>query len=176
MKSLPRTQFGNPILRKKAKRIALKELRNPSLKKLIQDMFATIQDIGVGLAAPQVGKSIRLAVIDVHPLQHRPKVTPYKRIIINPKIVSHSKSKESDYEGCLSCDGLRGKVPRSKEVTVEYYDERGERQREIARGLLARIFQHEIDHLNGILYVDRIEDMRTIMTGEEYNKRILHKH
>lgn len=175
MKPLPRTQFGNPVLRKKAKRVVLKELRNQSLKKLIQYMFTTIQDIGVGLAAPQVGKPIRLAVIEVHPLPHRPNVTPYKRIIINPKIVSYSKKMESDYEGCLSCDGLRGMVPRSKQITVEYYDERGEKQREVAHGLLARIYQHEIDHLNGILYVDRIEDTRTLMTVEEFNKRILHK-
>ena len=125
MKPLPRTQFGNPILRRKAKRVVLKELHKPALKILIQDMFATIQDIGVGLAAPQVGKSIQLAVIDVHALSHRPKVSPYKQVIINPKIVAYSKNRESDYEGCLSCDGLRGKVPRSKEVTVEYYDEKG---------------------------------------------------
>lgn len=168
---LSRTQFGNPILRKKAKIVAVKDVHTQALKTLIERMFFTIQDIGVGLAAPQIGQSIQLAVIDIHPLPHRPNVTPYKRVIINPKIVSYSESMESDYEGCLSCGGISGNVPRSKQVTVEYYDEHGEKQRETARGLVAKVFQHEIDHLNGILYVDRMTDMRTIMTVEEFEKR-----
>lgn len=135
-------------------------------------MFATIQDIGVGLAASQIGKSIQLAVIDIHSLPHRPHVVPDKRVIVNPTITRYSKNKELAYEGCLSCDGLWGEVPRSEEVSIEYYDERGVKHREVARGFLAKVFQHEIDHLNGILYVDRMTDMRTLMTAQEYEKRV----
>ncbi|MBI4599292.1 peptide deformylase [Candidatus Uhrbacteria bacterium] len=172
---MSRTQFGNPILRRRAKKVALKDVHTQTFETLIARMFFTIQDIGVGLAAPQIGKSIRLAVIDVHPLPHRPDVVPYKRVIVNPKIISYSKSVESDYEGCLSCGGIWGKVPRSKSVAVEYYDEHGEKHREVVRGFLAKVFQHEIDHLNGILYVDRMTDMHTLMTAEEFNKRIRKK-
>lgn len=173
MSILQRTQFGDPILRKKAKRVVLKTIHTPAFKTLVRDMFATIQDIGVGLAAPQVGKSIQLAVIDVHPLPHRPHVEPYKRAIINPRIIQYSRSTVLGYEGCLSCDGVRGRVPRAKEVAVEYRDDCGVKHREVARGLLARVFQHEIDHLHGILYVDHMADMRTLMTVQEYEKRIL---
>lgn len=173
MSILQRTQFGDPILRKKAKRVALKVINTPVFKTLIRDMFATIQDIGVGLAAPQIGQSIQLAVIDIHPLSHRPHVIPEKRVIINPKITRYSKNKELGYEGCLSCDGVRGQVPRAGEVVVEYCDEEGVKHQETVHGLLARVFQHEIDHLYGILYVDRMSDMRTLMTVQEYEKRIL---
>ncbi|MDP2630081.1 MAG: peptide deformylase [Candidatus Uhrbacteria bacterium] len=165
------TQFGNPILRKKAKAIPLKKIRTTSFKKLIGQMFGMIQDIGVGLAAPQIGKSIRLAVIDIHPLPHRPQVEPIKRVLINPKILSCSRVTESDYEGCLSFDGVRGSVPRAKRVTVCYYNEKGEKRTETATGFFAKVLQHEIDHLNGVLYVDRMKDMRTLMTADEYSKR-----
>lgn len=173
MNILQRTQFGDPVLRMKAKRIAIKKIRTAALQKLISNMFATIQDIGVGLAAPQVGQSIQLAVIDIHPLSHRPHVIPEKRVIINPTITRYSKNTELSYEGCLSCDGVRGQVSRSEEIVVEYYDEEGVKHQETARGLLARVFQHEIDHLHGILYVDRMTTMRTMMTVQEYERRIL---
>ena len=175
MKTLRLTQFGNPILRTRAKRIALKSVQTASLQKLIRAMFATVYDIGVGLAAPQIGESIKLAVIDIHPLPHRPHVELYRQVIINPVITRSSKKTTYDYEGCLSCPGLRGKVRRSNEVTVEWYDEHGEKHHETVQGLRARVFQHEIDHVNGILYVDRMTDMRTLMTVEEYNKRLVRK-
>ena len=88
--TLPRTQFGNPILRKKAQKVALNELRKHTFKKLIQSMFATIQDIGVGLAAPQIGKSIQLAVVDIHPLPHRPNIESFRRVIFNSYIFYYS--------------------------------------------------------------------------------------
>lgn len=171
MPILKRTQFGNPILRKKAKAVPLKHIHTTSFIKLVEQMFCLIQDIGVGLAAPQISKSIRLAVIDIHPLPHRPLVTPIKRVLINPIILTYSKSTEADYEGCLSCDGICGSVPRSTRITVCYYNEKGKKCTETATGFLARVLQHEIDHLNGVLYVDRMKDMRTLITTEEYSKR-----
>jgi peptide deformylase len=172
MHPLPRTQFGNPILRQKAKKLSLEEISTPSFKRLIKEMFFTIQDIGIGLAAPQVGKSIQLAVIDIHPLSHRPDVELFKRVLINPKILEYSREKENGYEGCLSFDELRAETTRSKRVKVSYLDEQGTIHVEWIEGLVAKAFQHEIDHLNGVLYVDHVQDSRTIMTTKEFNKCI----
>ncbi len=171
MKPLVRTQFGNPILRKKAARVPLKDLKTLAFKRLIKHMFFTIENIGVGLAAPQIGKSIQLAVIHVRPLPHRPDVELFKRVIINPKILAYSKAHEAGYEGCLSFDGLRAEASRAKRIQVSYTDEHGAKQVEWAEGFIAKVFQHEIDHLNGVLFVDRVQDSHTIMTTEEFAKQ-----
>lgn len=172
MKLLTRTQFGNPILRKKAKRVTLEQMKTPAFKRLIKDMFFTIEEIGVGLAAPQIGQSIQLAVINVHPLPHRPDVEGFRRVIINPKILEYSKEEEGDYEGCLSFDGLRAEAYRATMVKVSYLDETGKRHVEWADGFLAKVFQHEIDHLNGVLFIDHVEDTHTVMTTEEFKRQI----
>lgn len=171
MPILPRTQFGNPILRKKARRLSLQEIKTPSIKRLIKQMFLTIQEIGVGLAAPQIGKSIQLAVIDVHPLPHRPNVEPFQRVIINPKILAYSKKEQAGYEGCLSFNELRAEAYRSTRIHVRYLDEQGTSHTEWVEGFLATVFQHEIDHLNGILFIDHVKDPHTIITTEEFKKR-----
>ncbi len=177
MKSLPRTQFGNPILRAKAKKIPLGFVDKDRFKKLVKQMIYTMRQVGgVGLAAPQIGESLSLAVMETGPTPTRPKLKKKGPIVVvNPRVVKYSKEKVSDWEGCLSFRGVRGKVPRSKSVIVEYYNEKGEKVVEKATGLWARIFQHEIDHLNGIVYIDRIEDTKTIMTLDEFKKRILKK-
>ena len=129
---------------------------------------------GVGLAAPQIGKSLQIAVMEVKKNPKNKKILPLgKMAIINPKIVERSKKNELGWEGCLSLPGVRGKVPRSFRVVVEYYDVRGDKKKEMYTGLHARIFQHEIDHLHGYIYVDRIEDTTTIITEEEYQKRFV---
>ncbi len=177
MKILPRTQFGNPILRQHSKKVSLSSLKTSSFKKLIKQMIFTMRRSGgVGLAAPQIGKSLQIVVMETRPSKTRPKLKKKGPIvIINPKIVKYSKNKEKDWEGCLSLQGVRGHVPRAKEITVEYLDVKGENVREVVRGFWARIFQHEIDHLNGNVYVDRMEDMTTLMTFTEFKKRILKK-
>ncbi|MBI2003424.1 MAG: peptide deformylase [Parcubacteria group bacterium] len=177
MKILPRTQFGNPILRAKAKKVSLNLLNKGKFRKLVKQMIYTMRQTGgVGLAAPQIGESLSLAVMETRPTPTRPKL---KRkgpiVIINPRIVKYSKEKISDWEGCLSFENIRGSVPRSKTITVEYHNEKGEKIIEKAIGLWARIFQHEIDHLNDIVYIDRVEDTKTIMTLGEFKKRILKK-
>lgn len=171
MKPFTRTQFGNPILRTKAKRVSLKELQTPTFKNLIKRMFFTIEGIGVGLAAPQIGLSIQLAVIDIRPLPHRPNVELFRRVIINPKILAYSKVQEAGYEGCLSFDGLRAEAVRAERVQVSYTDEHGAKQAEWTEGFVAKVFQHEIDHLNGVLFVDHVQDSHTIMTTDEFTKR-----
>ena len=131
---------------------------------------------GVGIAAPQVGQPLQIAVIETRPTPTRPRLKHRGPIVVvNPKITKYLGGRANDWEGCLSLTGVRGKVPRTKEITVQYHNERGEKIKEKATGLWARIFQHEIDHLNGITYIDRIKDTRTIMTLSEFKKRILRK-
>lgn len=167
MKTLRRTQFGNPILRAASKTVPTAYLKTAAFRNLVKQMFYTMNAAkGVGLAAPQIGKPIRLAVIGVKQLR-------FRRVLVNPKITWHSKSKVMDWEGCLSFVDGRGQVPRWSAIKVEYINEKGERVKERYVGYAARIFQHEIDHLNGFVYVDRMTDMRTLMTYKEFIKRIV---
>lgn len=175
MRDLPRTQFGNPILRRTADPVPRDLIGTPALNKLIETMFYTIRKIGVGLAAPQVDIPLRLAVIHIHPVAHRPNVKAFRRVLINPEILEYSDETVADYEGCLSFDGLRAEAHRSKRVRVRYTDERGDEHTEWADGFPAIVFQHEIDHLNGVLFVDRMKDTKTIMTTEEYARRMQRK-
>lgn len=138
-------------------------------------MFYTMKHAsGVGLAAPQIGLSIQLAVIQVKPTKFRPNLESLpKTVIINPRVVSYSKDQSADWEGCLSFPGVRGKAVRSNKIKVQYMDEHGKKVRRELSGFSARVFQHEIDHLNGIVYIDRIKDMKTLVALEEFKKRVL---
>jgi peptide deformylase len=177
MKILKRTQFGDPILRMKAKKVSAKEISSQAFKKLIKEMFHTMHEsTGVGLAAPQIGKPLSLSVIEINKSKVRPRVTPLNQtVIINPQIKESSAKMVSDWEGCLSLDGVRGLVPRHQSVVVEFTDVSGIKQTLKLKGFQARVFQHEIDHLNGVLYVDRMKDMKTLMTTDEFEKRIIKK-
>lgn len=108
----------------------------------------------------------------IHPLPHRPNVETFKSVIMNPKILEYSEEKESGYEGCLSFDGLRAEATGSKRVKVSYYDQNAKKHVEWVEGFRAKVFQHEIDHLHGVLFIDHVTDMRTVMTTEEFNKCI----
>lgn len=177
MKRLPRTQFGDPILRKKAKQVPLKMFGSRSLEKLINEMFFTMRRVGgVGLAAPQIGESIKLAVIEIKKTPIRPEVVPLApTVIINPEIITVSKEKLNDWEGCLSFPNVRGLTLRHKNITVKYHDQSGKKHVVKLSGFQARVFQHEIDHLNGTVYVDRMQDMQSLMTIREFKQRILGK-
>jgi peptide deformylase len=177
MKVIKFTQFGNPILRSKAKKVSIQFLKTPKGKTLIKNMIYTIRrKHGIGLAAPQIGKPLQIVVMEIRPTRIRPKQKHKGPIIvINPKITKFSKIKNNDWEGCLSIRGIIAIVPRSKNIVVKYYNENGKKIIEKTNGLWARIFQHEIDHLNGIGFIDRIEDTKSIMTISEYKKRILKK-
>lgn len=181
MKSLTRTQFGNPILRKQARQLSLKEIQSPATQQLIKEMRHTLvsKKLGIGLAAPQVGKSIALAVIAIRPTPHRPKVKSYDLVLINPVITNHSEKKLSLWEGCISAGSngradLFAKVPRYAHIKVKFIDENGERQIKSFRGLKAQVIQHEVDHLQGLLFVDHVEEPKTFMTYDEYMKRVRH--
>lgn len=153
---LPLTYYGNPILRKRAELIS--EVTD-EMRQLINDMIETMDlDRGAGLAAPQIGRSIRLFVLR-DPVMgedgHYKYLTP--RVFINPKITFHSPETECDMEGCLSIPGLRGEVERPFKITVEALDQHGKPFVEEAEGYKARIICHENDHLNGTLWIDRID-------------------
>ncbi len=177
MKVLPRTQLGNPILRTKAKKVSLSFVKTAKFRALVKRMIYTMRRAdGVGLAAPQIGQPLAIAVMEIRETstrtgaEHRGPI-----LIVNPRITAYGTKKTAGYEGCLSLRGVRGLVPRSETITVEYYDDKGEKIIEKASGFWARIFQHEIDHLNGIAYVDRVKDTKTIITVSEYRGRMLKK-
>lgn len=161
----PVVQNPDPVLRKVAEPI--KDFNDPGLKTLIKDMKDTvIEEDGAGLAAPQIGVSKAVFVI---PEEYAPKVRipakphsmikPKKQeVFINPRILDYSKAKEEIEEGCLSVKGIYHSTVRSYEATIEAYNEKGKKFRVSGQGLLARIFQHETDHLNGILFIDRLHE------------------
>jgi peptide deformylase len=152
---------GHPTLRKIAKRVDPKEIREPLFQQLIDDMFETMYAApGVGLAAPQVNVSKRLFVMDVHDDEHEPAV------VINPKLEDLSEEVEIR-EGCLSVPGMVGEIVRYKHVAVTGLDRNGQKIRIEGDGLLAQCIQHEVDHLDGALYIDRAKNLRPVQSEEE---------
>ncbi|MBI2617843.1 peptide deformylase [Candidatus Kaiserbacteria bacterium] len=149
-------QDGNPVLRKKAKKIFLKDIRSTRIQKLLNDMKEALsqKEHGVALAAPQIGASMRIFIIAPKVFgEEKKKSAPL--VYINPALTRKSKKSKKLEEGCLSVEGYYGTVPRAERVTVSAYDENGKKFTRGAGGLLAQIFQHEIDHLDGILYTDK---------------------
>ena len=150
----------NPILRKKSIPINPKEIQTKELKKLYKNMIDTMQiKNGIGLAAPQIGKNICLIVIQLETIPNIKQI--FKKnlsnvIMINPKITRKSWSKESGEEGCLSIPDVYGKVKRYKKITCTYLDADNKLQKIKVEKLLARVIQHEIDHLNGVLFTDKV--------------------
>ncbi|MCC6188425.1 MAG: peptide deformylase [Anaerolineales bacterium] len=160
----------NPVLRRKAK--TLDNPNIPALQQLIEDMIETMRAApGVGLAAPQVAVSQRLAVIEyAEPPENAPEDAeppePKLYVIVNPEIVARSEVMVDGTEGCLSLPGYAGNVMRHQAVTVKALNRRGKPIKVKARGWLARIFQHEIDHLDGILYIDRASKVWRVEADE----------
>jgi peptide deformylase len=152
---------GHPTLRKVAKKVDPKEIADALFQQLIDDMFATMYEApGVGLAAPQVNVSKRLFVMDVNDEEHPPAV------VINPKLEDVDEEVELR-EGCLSVPGMIGDIVRYKRAAVTGLDRNGRKIRIEGEGLLAQCLQHEIDHLNGALYVDRAQNVRPAVSEEE---------
>jgi peptide deformylase len=152
---------GHPMLRKVAKKVDLKEIGDPLFQQLIDDMFETMYHAPVvGLAAPQVNVSKRMFVIDVQDDEHEPAV------VINPKIELAEEEAELT-EGCLSVPGYIGEITRFRHVAVSGLDRNGEKVRLEGEGLFAQCLQHEIDHLNGVLYIDKAKNVRLPQTDEE---------
>ena len=172
MAKLEIARLGNPILRQIAQPVNLNELSDPQseIHALIDDMIETMKkDGGVGLAAPQVSQSIQLVILGSEDNQRYPDREDIPlTVLINPVITKYSSEKAMGWESCLSLIDFRGLVPRSTEVTVEAYDREGKKTVIHARDFLAIVLQHEIDHLNGLVFLDRMEDLTKLSYMKEF--------
>jgi peptide deformylase len=165
-------QVGEPILRQIAQPV--KDIYQPEIQALIDTLMTTADKAnGVGIAAPQIGKSCRIFIVASRPnprYPHAPWMQP--TAMINHKIISHSEEIVKDWEGCLSVCGKRGLVPRYQAITVEYLTRDGKLETREFTDFVARIIQHESDHLDGILFIDRLKNSQDIYSEEEYQKII----
>ena len=160
--------YGSGVLRKEAQNI---EPNYPELNKLIEDMFETMYNSdGIGLAAPQVGLSIRLFVIDASPLaEDHPELEGFKKVFINAQIIERGGETVLFNEGCLSIPNLREDVERPDSVLIKYQDENFAFHEERFEGTAARVIQHEYDHLDGIMFTDRVSAIRKQMLKSKLN-------
>ncbi len=158
----PIVAYGHPVLKKKAGKI---DKDYPELDKLIENMFETMyESVGVGLAAPQINKSICLFVIDAEPYaEDFPEAKGFKKVFINPEIYEESGEEWEFNEACLSLPGIAEYVSRKPKLNIRYQDENFEEHDEEYDGMLARIIQHEYDHLDGIVFVDRVSNLKKIL-------------
>ena len=163
---VPIVQDGEPVLRELAQSVPLKEIQSPKIQKILRDMKAALasQDDGVAIAAPQIGQPFRIFVVAGSALKMiDPEYTGGDVTFINPEITKLSREKHEVEEGCLSVRYLYGKMMRSTKASVRAYDEAGKRFERGASGLLAQIFQHETDHLDGVLFIDHAYEVQEIL-------------
>ena len=178
----PIVAYGDPVLKREGDEI---EKDYPNLKQLITDMFETMNNAqGVGLAAPQIGKSIRVFIIDTTPFiehdedhdsesmpeEERKQSAGLKKVFINPIILEESGDKWPFNEGCLSIPGINEDVLRQRDLVIEYYDENFELKEETYTGKAARVIQHEYDHIDGILFTDRLNPLRKQILKKRLNE------
>ncbi|MDA7744883.1 peptide deformylase [bacterium] len=178
----PIVAYGDPVLKREGDEI---EKDYPNLKQLIADMFETMNNAqGVGLAAPQIGKSIRVFIIDTTPFterdedddsepmpeEERKQLAGLKKVFINPIILEESGDKWPFNEGCLSIPGINEDVLRQRDLVIEYYDENFELIEETYTGKAARVIQHEYDHIDGILFTDRLNPLRKQILKKRLNE------
>jgi peptide deformylase len=170
MSILKVARMGHPILRARARGLDRTEIKSAPIQKLIDDMIETMVEYhGVGLAAPQVHEGLRLfvAVLDDSDSGDE-KSEPLA--IVNPEIIPMGTEMAEDWEGCLSIPDIRGRVPRARDIKLRAYDRRGERIEVRAREFPARVIQHETDHLDGILFFDRMRSFGTLTFLDEYSR------
>ncbi len=165
-------RLGHPVLRKVAEPVSPEAIGAPEIQRLIDDMLETMREYdGAGLAAPQVHVSRRIVIYGVEGNPRYPDAEEVPlTVLINPKITPLTKEIEEDWEGCLSLPDLRGQVPRYTRVRVEAYGRNGEPLQFIAEGFHARVVQHECDHLDATVYVDRMRSMATLTFLAEFHK------
>ena len=168
-------RMGHPVLRAKAKPIAPSEITSPRVQRLVDDMFETMREYGgIGLAGPQVHEGVRIFVAGLATAPVTPEIgdegdMPFLTII-NPELELVGSPAATGWEGCLSIPDIRGLVPRAPEVRVKAYDRTGRRISLTARGLPARVIQHETDHLDGILFFDRMPTFESLAFMDEYRR------
>ena len=166
-------QIGHPILRNKTKDIPINEIKSENTQNIIEKMIKTMRKHnGAGLAANQIYEPIRICIIEVldNPRYKHLNTIPLK-VLINPKvIIKKDTATFNSYEGCLSVPNLRGKVKRYNTINVTYYNIDAKKITEDIKGLESIVYQHEIDHLDGYLFTDKVEDNSTLVTYENYQK------
>ncbi|MDD3343779.1 MAG: peptide deformylase [Sulfurospirillaceae bacterium] len=169
------SQLGSPVIRSIAQKV--NDIHAPEIQTLIDDMILTCSDTkGVGIAASQVGHSLSILIMASTPNKrypHAPQMQP--TALINPQIISVSKQRVKDWEGCLSLPGIRARVPRHTQIEVSYFDREGKQKHTIFKDFLARLFQHEYDHLIGTVFLDRIESSQDIVMEKEYQRLMSEK-
>ena len=164
-------RMGHPVLRTKGRLLERPEIQTPGVQQLIDDMIDTMHEYrGVGLAAPQVHHSLRLFVasLDDDDAPEEPGVEPI--VLINPEIVAAAPETVEDWEGCLSIPDIRGRVPRSRAIKVRSLNRKGERIEIDAKDFPARVIQHEYDHLDGVLFFDRVKSFESLTFLDEYSR------
>lgn len=173
MSILPIVEVGDPVLRARAREVSADELRSPEFQVFVDDLIETMRAAGgAGLAANQVGDLRRVAVIEVR--ENHPRY-PYKppiplTVIVNPQLEPVGAETVAINEGCLSVPGLRGEAERFVTVRVRWADREGVEHEELRRGLTAGTFQHEVDHLDGVLFLDRVRDPKTFTTWAQFDR------
>jgi peptide deformylase len=181
MSILKIARMGHPVLRAKGRSLHPSEIRTPKIQQLIDDMFETMKEYqGVGLAAPQVHESLRLFVAGFPPVvpdEDDDDREPDKdeeevplMALINPEIEAVTREVVEDWEGCLSIPDIRGRVPRARQIVVRAYDRMGKKIEIQASGFTARVIQHETDHLDGVLFFDRMKTFQSLTFLDEYGR------
>jgi peptide deformylase len=166
-------EIGNPVLRSPAAPVT--NIQDPTIQKLIDDLISTtLESNGVGIAAPQASQNLQLFIVASRPnlrYLHAPKMDPTP--MINPQILHYSDEVVAGWEGCLSVPGMRGLVKRSKAIEGLYCDRTGQQHQQVFTDFVARIIQHEHDHINGKVFLDRVESTLDLMSEAEYHTRIV---
>ena len=168
MSILKVARMGHPVLRARTRPLEKADLRNPALQKFFDDMIETMHEYhGVGLAAPQVHEGLRVfvAMLDEEPDEKSDAI-----VVVNPEILTDGSATEEGWEGCLSIPDIRGMVPRHADVTLRGLDRTGKPLELRLRGFPARVAQHETDHLDGVLFFDRMRSMETLTFLDEYSR------
>jgi len=165
-------RLGHPVLREKARPVPVGEIRSAGIQQLIDDMIQTMREYdGAGLAATQVHQPLQIAVIEVEANPRYPDAPGIPlTVVINPVVTALTEEMEEGWEGCLSVPDMRGMVPRVTAVRLQCYDREANPVDLVAKDFFARVIQHETDHLHGIVYVDRMRDLRTLSHIAEWNK------
>lgn len=161
-------QKGDPVLRKTAEAVPLAEINKPTIQKIVERMKQALENTedGVAIAAPQIGESLRIFVVRGVVFRERGDVGSQDKVFINPELINTTNKKEVVDEGCLSVKNVYGEIKRAPQATVRAYNLNGEKFEMGASGLLAQIFQHEIEHLDGILFTDKAKNLREVKPEE----------